>query len=285
MNYFVRLSKFLVFISAFCCSAAYAATVTIQPIIVSDDDGTNTSAFFGDPDQQAGVEGRIDTIWSQAGIDVNFLAPSSFNNTLANRGREERPSNVKRPGDAALESIIDQATIAGVINTEPYIVNMFLVNTPPGFSEDELDVPNGNFFSSAGYAFPDGSGFLAIGGNSGVLDNVAPEGALDVLANTAAHEIGHILELRHPNEDHDGDGIPNGPEDALNNTSNLMHMDFEGRLLTASQIEIALRSDLSVETSPIPVPAAVWLFGTGLLTLFSFNRRKLINGQELDQVA
>ncbi len=33
---------------------------------------------------------------------------------------------------------------------------------------------------------------------------------------------------------------------------------------------------LVLETSPVPIPAAVWLFGSGILALFGFSRRKNI---------
>ncbi len=42
-----------------------------------------------------------------------------------------------------------------------------------------------------------------------------------------------------------------------------------------SQISIYLSSTLGISLSPIPVPAAIWLFGSGLLGLIGFSRRKV----------
>ena len=77
-------------------SNAYALTVnpaipithrvTVQPIVVSNDDGSNTAAFFGTLSDQMDIESVIDVIWAQAGIDVEFLAPTSYDSTFANVG-------------------------------------------------------------------------------------------------------------------------------------------------------------------------------------------------------
>ena len=68
--------------------------LTVQPIVVSDDDGTDTATFFGTVTQQSEIEGFIDTIWGQAGIDVDFLTPNSWNNTFG-RSRKQQSETPK----------------------------------------------------------------------------------------------------------------------------------------------------------------------------------------------
>jgi hypothetical protein len=51
----------------------------LNPIIVSNDAGGDTGTFMGAA--EATIKGMVDTIWGQAGIDVQWLAPTLFNNT------------------------------------------------------------------------------------------------------------------------------------------------------------------------------------------------------------
>ncbi len=216
-------------------------TVTIQPIVLSDNDGGNTASFFGSQNTQTRIEGFIDDIWKQAGIDIDFLNTRSWNNTFANNG-----DNNPRPG-SDLNKIVNNANAAGISNTNSDIINMFFVNTPAGFGSLTSN-------SAAGLAFVDGNGITQFVG-SNLLDFT---GGQSTIASVVAHEIGHNLGLFHTTSGIDNLMSPNGKGDAL----------------TKAQIETVLNSHFTTEVTAVPVPAAAWMFASGLLGLFSFSRKK-----------
>ncbi|MEE9395802.1 MAG: hypothetical protein V3V31_02195 [Methylococcales bacterium] len=273
MSYSTPLIRSFALIGLFCGGIASAygalvtnparlieAIVTVQPIIVSDDNGANTATFFGDAVQQAAIETRIDSIWNQAGIDVNFLAPSAWNNTFANWGTGGSPNNngQTRPGVTDLRKIVDTGKAAGVANDDPNVLNMYFVNIPPAFSFEELN-PGNNFFKTGGFSFINGNGSAY--SVADFLDNVPSPGNTEGIGNVVAHEIGHTLGLVHTNS------LGFAEED-----KNLLWSgDRQGQLINDVQIAIALDSNLVV--TAVPVPGAVWLFGSALLTLFGVNRR------------
>ena len=47
--------------------------VHVQLIETALDDGTQTATVFGNATQQAQIESLIDSVWGQAGIDIEFL--------------------------------------------------------------------------------------------------------------------------------------------------------------------------------------------------------------------
>lgn len=104
--------------------------VNVQPIIVSDDDGSNTAEHFGNAAQQTEIESLIDVIWSQSGIDVEFLAPNAWSSTFANEGSPGLMD--PRPG-SDLGAIVNLAESAGQTNADPGVINLFFVNIATGF--------------------------------------------------------------------------------------------------------------------------------------------------------
>ncbi len=222
-------------------SLAISEVVNVQAIIVSDTDGTNTSGFFGTAGQQSIIEGFIDTIWSQAGIDINFLPANTWNNTFANSG--SGTATVARPG-SDLNTIVADGVSAGVANSDPNVINMYFVNIAAGFVLKDAN-------SAAGLAFIGSNGITQYVGNSlpGFL------GGQEVIAGVVSHEIGHNLGLGHILE-----------------FENLMDSST-GQRLNSSQISTALASNFSVAV--VPVPPAIILFLSGLGVL-GFYRRKRV---------
>jgi len=226
---------------------AITEIVTVQPILVSDTGGANPAGFFGSAGQQASIEGFIDTIWAQAGIDVNFLAPNTWNNTFANWGTGGPPDNSgnARPGDD-LNTVLGGGAAAGVANTDPNVINMYFVNISAGFA---LLGDN----SASGIALLDGNGIMQFVGAG--LPGFT--GGQEVAASVVSHEIGHNLGLDHSIE-----------------IENLMDSSSLADRLNSTQVATALASNLSVV---VPVPPALILMLSGLVGLFGvFGKRRQV---------
>jgi hypothetical protein len=214
--------------------------VTVQPIIVSNTDGTNTSTFFGNATQQGQIEGLIDQIWAQAGIDVAWLAPNSWNNSFANTGTlNPRPTS-------DLSTVVSDGITAGVANADPNVINMYFVELPAGFGGPL------SLNSAAGLAFVGGNGVTQYVGSN----LLGFPGGRDVIASVVAHEIGHNLGLSHIVE--------------VENLMQASGSPSQGERLNNAQIQTALGSNLSV---PIPEPSTLPIFAAGLLLLARRRRR------------
>ncbi len=223
-------------------------TITIQPIIVSDNNGSNTATFFGNSIEKGLIENLIDNIWAQAGIDINFLSSSVWNNSFANKGNSS--DSIRPRGDLSLTT--SSAFSEGITHSDDNVINMFFVKKAAGFG-----ILNEN--TTAGLAKTPGNGISQYVG-SNLLSFTAGR---EVIASVVAHEIGHNLGLTHTNL-----------------SENLMKSNSDGDKLTASQINTALNSRFSTEgvetPTVIPVPAAFWLLGSGLIGLVSVKKSRKV---------
>jgi hypothetical protein len=184
--------------------------VSVQIIQTALDNGTTPATVFGNAVQTAAIEADIDLVWVQAGIDINFLPTvNRFNSTFAYQGNAG--SGVRPQGD--LGTIVANARAAGVLNPDPQVIDMFLLNVVPAFAPlDEAHV--------AGLSYISGNGVTGFVG-----DNLLAWGAFDTVAGVFAHEIGHNLGLNH-----------------VSDTTNLMNPTPSSQKLDASQIAIARAS-------------------------------------------
>ena len=96
--------------------------------------------MFGDPTREAAIKAAIDTVWAQAGIDVNFLPNVvRYNNTFAYQGLGV---GVRPITDLNL-MMTNASGQGGILNPSPSVINMFFVNVVPGFDAKPSNWANG----------------------------------------------------------------------------------------------------------------------------------------------
>ena len=223
--------------------------VTVNLIDVANNDGTNAASVFGNVAQQAAILNNIDLIWAQAGIDIDFkFRAGTYNNTFANFGTTG--ANSPRPGNDLFTTISNAQAAGGVLDPNPNVLNLFLVNIVPGFSQTSANTANG--ISILG-----GNGITAWAGPNLVSFAAGQE----VIASVFAHEIGHNLGLDHIVE-----------------AENLMQPGGSpnlGQRLNAAQIATAIASPFSVVVAvPEPSSTGLILVSIGIFGL-KMRRRKV----------
>lgn len=155
--------------------------VYVQPIVVSDDDGSNQSVFFGNASQEASIKERIDEIYAQAKVDIEFLPVRFIENSFINSGE----GTGERPGED-LGRIVELGDDEGVGNTDPLVIDLYFVQRVPGFNVTTE-------FTSNGLAFVGAPGSAMFTGGS----LPAIQDGRNIIARVTAHEIGHNLGLNH----------------------------------------------------------------------------------------
>ncbi|MDB4766623.1 hypothetical protein OAG71_02930 [bacterium] len=155
--------------------------VTVQPIVTANSNGSNAANGFGTAEQEAEIKRRVDRIYNQAGIDVQWLPTKQWNDTFAN-GAGSGDRNV-----SDFSRIFPRGDEAGIGSSNPSVIDLYFVSRVPGFGE------------SSAFGHGGGRGFV---GNSGVTISVGDgttgtENGRDIVAELIGHEIGHNLGLAH----------------------------------------------------------------------------------------
>ena len=158
--------------------------MTVQAIQTALDNGSSPATVLGNATQRAEIETKIDRIWAQAGIDIEFLPTVvRYNNTFAYQG--SNGTGTRNQGD--FSTILSQAAAqGGILNASASVINMFFVNVVPGFGPLSAK-------TSAGLANIGRNGIAAYVGASLLTFGKGT----DVIAGVLAHEIGHNLGLKH----------------------------------------------------------------------------------------
>lgn len=197
-----------------CTSSLYAKVtynLNVQVIQVCEDAGTNCTNLgpAGGTDRSYLYETQVNEIWAQAGIGITFLPIVQWNNTEA-----LRLTSAER--GAVYANTFTSTTGDSLPGLASNAVQIFFVQDHPGTGYDGMA---GSGWVGSPLENPDfsarnaGNAQLYIDGtfSSNGRSVMANEGfAADSLSGTLAHEIGHLLGLRHVED------VNNNPSAAAN---------------------------------------------------------------------
>ncbi|GAB5403068.1 MAG: hypothetical protein Aurels2KO_12990 [Aureliella sp.] len=206
--------------------------LNVQIVQVCDDDGNSCTSLgpSGGADNSYLYTSQVNTIWAQAGIQVTYLPTVKWHNTAAQRLTLAERSSIynntfaTNTGDPIPALAMDAVQIFFV---KDHSGTGYDGSADSGWVGNPLGNPN-NSARNAGNAQLYIDGTYSSNGRS----IMANEGfASDSLSGTLAHEIGHLLGLRHVENVNDGDGAGTvqDPDFSLADTSpNLMWGAGEG---------------------------------------------------------
>lgn len=176
--------------------AGFAYRLNVQVVQVCDDAGSVCTNLgpAGGSDLSYLYSTDVQSIWSQADLEINYLPVMQWNNTDA-----MRLTSIER--DDLYGNIWSNGTAPPMIPTNA--VQIFFVQDHPGTGYTGTDASGwiGNPLSTPESSAPSaGNAQLFISGQytSNGRSVMASEGiAVSQLAGTLAHEIGHLMGLRH----------------------------------------------------------------------------------------
>jgi hypothetical protein len=160
--------------------------VQVNVIRVADDAGGQAAPTFGTAAQQATILAGVDTVFAQAGIDVQFkFRTGTWNNSFT----LGTPGSTTARSSSDLNQAFSLAASAGVLDPDPLVLNLLQVRVVPAFAQTTDNTSNG-------YAFLDASGICFWTGPN--LPTFANGQVL--VSKVLSHEIGHNLNLPHLSE-------------------------------------------------------------------------------------
>lgn len=209
--------------SAQVAAAPITRILQVQPIIISNDDGSETAfAFGGGPGDESYeyIIAKAKEVWAQAGIHVIFLPAKRWNNTLANFGdpcQYDGHTGTGTPEDPCIggsrpkidEDLIPEAAeAAGVasVGLHDTVMDAYFMRVLPGWPGPEagLLVGAGLYRNNTLQVSISDAGWLA------------DQGGWDIVGiETIAHEIGHTLGLFHTEDDPAFAGNPCPPYNVM----------------------------------------------------------------------
>jgi len=219
----------------------------VQVVDTAADDGTTPAPLFGAPSQQAAIFSAVNTIWAQAGIQVQFeFLSGTWNNSFALMGTAG--NNSPRPsGD--LSTIVGDAFNDSALKLDSNANQLYMLQIVPTFSQ-------------AGSSTVNGFSFTGLDGMTLFVGSSLPTttAGQDVAGSILAHEIGRNLGL---------------PTDTTDNQDLMNPGGSGGELLTSSQITAARDSQF---LTSVPEPSVAGLLAAGVLLLIR-RRRGLRAGE------